>query len=60
MDLGPPYPRALRLGPRAFSISVVNSMSWSFVGGATTAVSIINSECFEIVNARNYPNENDK
>ena len=28
---GPPYPRAPRLGPRAFSVSVVNSLSWSFV-----------------------------
>ena len=27
----PPYPRAPRLGPRAFSISVVNSFGGNFV-----------------------------
>ena len=33
---GPPHPcsRAPRLGPRAFSISVVNSFGGNFVGGA--------------------------
>jgi len=27
----PPYPRAPRLGPRAFSVSLVNSFGGSFV-----------------------------
>jgi hypothetical protein len=31
MDRTPPHFRAPRLGPRAFSIRVVNSLSWSFV-----------------------------
>ena len=31
MDLGPPHPKAPRLGPRAFSISLVDSFGDNFV-----------------------------
>ena len=34
----PPYPRAPRLGPWAFSISVVNSLERDFVGGGYSYV----------------------